>query len=122
MRGYHDEPECAAEANMSGYYNAAFAPGAFPESCIDDHGHRMVPGSWIAMPAQISDGLVTYADGTEATADQIAEDVAAFLMWAAEPKMMERKEAGLRNIIWLVILAVMMYYVNKRIWAPVKGH
>jgi ubiquinol-cytochrome c reductase cytochrome c1 subunit len=122
MMGYHEEPACAAEANMSGYYNAAFAPGAFPESCIDEHGHRMVPGSWIAMPAPISDGIVTYADGTEATADQVSEDIAAFLMWAAEPKMMERKEAGLRNIIWLVILAVMMYYVNKRIWAPVKGH
>jgi ubiquinol-cytochrome c reductase cytochrome c1 subunit len=43
-------------------------------------------------------------------------------MWSAEPKMMERKEAGLRNMIWLVILAVMLYFVNKKLWAPVKGH
>jgi ubiquinol-cytochrome c reductase cytochrome c1 subunit len=122
MQGYHEEPECAAEAGMSGYYNVAFAAGAFPASCIDEHGHHMVPGSWIAMPAQISDGIVEYADGTEATAQQVSEDIAAFLMWAAEPKMMERKEAGLRNMIWLVILAVMLYFVNKRIWKPVKGH
>lgn len=122
MLGYHDEPECAAEADMSGYYNVAFGAGAFPANCIDSHGHHMVPGSWIAMPPQVSDGLVEYADGTAASAQQIAEDVSAFLMWAAEPRMMERKEAGLRNMIWLVIFAVMMYFVNKRIWAPVKGH
>lgn len=122
MLGYDEEPECAADAGMNGYYNAAFSVGAFPASCIDEHGHRMVPGSWIAMPPPISDGIVEYADGTEATVQQVSEDIAAFLMWAAEPKMMERKEAGFRNIIWLVILAVLMYYVNKRLWAPVKGH
>jgi ubiquinol-cytochrome c reductase cytochrome c1 subunit len=80
----------------------------------------MVPGSWIAMPPQIYEGVVEYADGTEPTAEQHAADVAAFLMWAAEPKMMERKEAGLRNILWLGLLAIMMFYVNKKIWAPVK--
>ena len=122
MQGYRDEPECAADANMNGYYNVAFGVGAFPASCIDEHGHHMVPGSWIAMPPPISDGIVTYMDGTEATAQQVSEDISAFLMWAAEPKMMERKEAGLRNILWLVILAVMMYYVNKKLWAPVKEH
>jgi ubiquinol-cytochrome c reductase cytochrome c1 subunit len=42
-------------------------------------------------------------------------------MWAAEPKMIERKEAGFRNIIWLVILAVLLYFTNKAIWKPVKG-
>jgi ubiquinol-cytochrome c reductase cytochrome c1 subunit len=81
----------------------------------------MVPGSWIAMPPQLYDGLVDYADGTDATEHQIAMDISAFLMWTAEPRMVERKEAGLRNFIWLGILAVLLYYVNKRIWAPVKG-
>ena len=122
MQGYEEEPECAADAGMSGYYNTAFEAGGFPPSCIDDHGHHMVPGSWIAMPPPIYDGIVDYADGTEATADQVSADISAFLMWAAEPKMMERKEAGLRNMIWLVILAVLLYFVNKKLWAPVKGH
>ena len=121
MTGYHETPECAVDNEPGGYYNVAFAAGAFPDSCIDEHGHRMVPGSWIAMPAQLSDGLLDYADGVEATERQMAMDVAAFLMWAAEPKMMERKEAGLRNIVWLAILATLLYFVNKRIWKPVKG-
>ena len=56
----------------------------------------------------------------EATIEQQAKDVAAFLMWAAEPKMTERKEAGLRNILMLVLLAVLLYYTNKKLWAPIK--
>jgi ubiquinol-cytochrome c reductase cytochrome c1 subunit len=121
MLGYEEPPECAADADMAGYYNTAFSVGAYPDSCIDEHGHRMAPGSWIAMPEQLYEDAVEYADGTAATPQQLAEDVAAFLMWAAEPKMVERKEAGLRNLLWLGVPAVMMYYVNKKIWAPVKG-
>ncbi|MFN3613111.1 MAG: cytochrome c1 [Rubrimonas sp.] len=121
MMGYRDTPECALDSDIGGYYNVAFGAGGFPESCVDEHGHHMVPGSWIAMPPQMMDGLVSYMDGTEETERQHAMDVAAFLMWAAEPKMMERKEAGLRNFVWLAILAVLLYYTNKKIWAPVKG-
>ncbi|MEM8698200.1 MAG: cytochrome c1, partial [Pseudomonadota bacterium] len=55
-----------------------------------------------------------------ATLEQQATDVAAFLMWAAEPKLVERKEAGVRNVIWLVILSVLLYYTNKKLWAPIK--
>jgi ubiquinol-cytochrome c reductase cytochrome c1 subunit len=57
----------------------------------------------------------------EATVSQQSKDVAAFLMWAAEPKLVERKEAGFRNLIWLIVLSVLLYFTNKRIWAPVKG-
>jgi ubiquinol-cytochrome c reductase cytochrome c1 subunit len=121
MLGYEDTPECALDSDIGGYYNAAFPNGGYPAECVDEHGHRMVPGSWIAMPPQIYEATVEYMDGTEPTAEQHAEDIAAFLMWAAEPKMMERKEAGLRSLLWLGLLAVMMYYVNKKIWAPVKG-
>jgi ubiquinol-cytochrome c reductase cytochrome c1 subunit len=121
MMGYRDAPECAADSDIGGYYNVAFAAGGFPDSCIDEAGHRMAPGSWIAMPEQIYDGLVEYQDGTEATAHQLSMDIAAFLMWSAEPKMMERKEAGLRNFIWLGLLAVLLYFVNKKVWRPVKG-
>lgn len=56
-----------------------------------------------------------------ATIEQQAKDVAAFLMWTAEPKLTERKEAGLRNLLWLVILSVLLYFTNKKIWAPIKG-
>ncbi|HCT32110.1 MAG TPA: cytochrome c1, partial [Sulfitobacter sp.] len=49
-----------------------------------------------------------------------AEDVAAFLMWTAEPKMMARKQAGFAGVLFLTLLSVLLYLTNKRLWAPVK--
>lgn len=79
------------------------------------------PGGMIAMTPPLSDDQVTYADGTPATVDQMSMDVSAFLMWAAEPKMMARKHAGLTAVIFLSVLSVLLYLTNKRIWAKVKG-
>lgn len=78
------------------------------------------PGGLIAMTPPLSDGQVTYQDGTEATVDQMSMDVSAFLMWAAEPKLMARKHAGLTAVIFLSVLSVLLYLTNKRIWARVK--
>ena len=64
---------------------------------------------------------VEYADGHSNEIHHEAEDVAAFLMWAAEPKMMARKQAGFTGVVFLVILTVLLYWTNKRIWAPLKG-
>ena len=74
-----------------------------------------------AMPNVLYDDGVVYADGTPATAVQQAQDVAAFLMWAAEPHLTERKRAGLVGVIFLVLLASLLYLTNKRLWAPVKA-
>jgi ubiquinol-cytochrome c reductase cytochrome c1 subunit len=120
MAGYEEEPECAADANMDGSYNTAFAVGGFPESCIDEAGHHMVPGSWIGMPQPIWGGDIDFADGHSNDIHHMSEDVAAFLMWTAEPKMMARKQAGLTGVIFLAILSVLLYLTNKRIWAPHK--
>jgi ubiquinol-cytochrome c reductase cytochrome c1 subunit len=79
------------------------------------------PGGWISMPPPLSDDLVTYADGTQATVEQMSQDVAAFLMWAAEPKMMARKSAGLTAVLFLLLLTVLLWFTNKKIWAPHKG-
>ena len=76
---------------------------------------------WIAMPPPLSDDQVTYADGTKATVDQMAMDVASFLMWAAEPKLMDRKNAGFVSVIFLLVLSTLLYLTNKRVWAGVKG-
>ncbi len=76
---------------------------------------------WISMPPPLSDGQVTYMDGTEATVEQMSHDVAAFLMWAAEPRMMERKTAGLTAVLFLLVLTVLLWFTNKKIWAPHKG-
>lgn len=78
-------------------------------------------GGYVAMPPTLMDGLVTYADGVEATAEQMALDVAAFLMWTAEPKMMARKHAGLTAVLFLILLAVLLYFTNKKLWSRVKG-
>ena len=78
------------------------------------------PGGWINMAPPLYGDDVEYADGREATVEHEAEDVAHFLMWAAEPHMVDRKQAGLRNILFLLIFAAMLYFVNKRVWAPVK--
>ena len=120
MVGYHEAPECAPE-DFPGSYNAAFAAGGFPDSCKDDHGGHTVPGSWIAMGQPLWGDDVEFDDGTEATLEQEAEDVAAFLMWTAEPKMMARQHAGLVGVLFLTLLSVLLYLTNKRIWAPIKG-
>ena len=73
------------------------------------------------MPPPLSDDIVTYADGTPATVDQMSMDVSAFLMWAAEPKMMARKQAGFVAVFFLAILGTLLYLTNKKLWAGVKG-
>jgi len=120
MVGYEDTPDCAPD-DMDGSYNVAFTAGGFPEECIDEDGHHTVPGSWINMAKPLWGEDVSYDDGTMASMEQEAEDVAAFLTWTAEPKMMARKNAGLTGVIFLTVLAVLLYLTNKRLWKPVKG-
>ncbi len=78
------------------------------------------PGGWIAMAPPLEDGLVEYDDGHDNSTHHMSEDVAAFLMWTAEPKMMARKEAGLTGVILLIVMSVLLYLTNKRLWAPIK--
>jgi len=120
LMGYEDAPACAT-GDEDGYYNKAFAKGGIPESCKDEAGHPTIEGSWIAMPPPLSDDVVTYADGTPATMDQMSMDVSSFLMWAAEPKLMARREAGFTAVILLTVLASLLYLTNKRLWAGIKG-
>ena len=78
-------------------------------------------GGYLSMSPPLSEGAIEYAEGQpEATVEQMAEDVSAFLMWTAEPKMTERKHAGVRNIGFLILLTVLFYLTNKKLWAPVK--
>ena len=78
-------------------------------------------GGWIKMPPPLTDGQVTYADGHEATVEHMSEDVAAFLMWTAEPHLNARKEAGFKAVILLTLLASLLYLTNKRLWSGIKG-
>lgn len=78
------------------------------------------PGGFLSMTPPLSEDLIEYQDGTAATVEQMAKDVSAFLMWTAEPKMTERKQAGFRNIGFLILVLVLFYLTNKKIWAPIK--
>jgi cytochrome c1 len=99
LTGYREPPE-GVELSKGMHYNAAF------------------PGHQIAMPQLLRDDSVRYTDGTEKTLDNYARDVAAFLMWAAEPKLEERHRLGLRVMIFLLALAVIMYLAKRVVWAP----
>jgi len=77
-------------------------------------------GGWISMAPPLEDGWVEYRDGHDNSLHHLAEDVSAFLMWAAEPKLAARKQAGFVGVLFLAVLAVLMYLTNKKLWAPVK--
>ncbi len=79
------------------------------------------PGHGIAMPAPISDGQVTFDDGSPATLDQYSRDVAAFLMWTAEPHLEDRKRIGLQVMVFLIIFAGLLYFTKKKVWSDVHA-
>ncbi len=75
----------------------------------------------IAMPPPIAaEGQVEYADGTKATVDQMARDVSAFLMWTAEPKLVDRRETGVAAVLFLTVLTGLLWFTYKKVWKDVK--
>jgi len=74
----------------------------------------------LAMAKPLSDGQVTYADGTKATVDQMAKDVSAFLVWTAEPKLVTRVQVGWAAFFFLLIFTVLTYLSYRNIWADKK--
>jgi ubiquinol-cytochrome c reductase cytochrome c1 subunit len=83
------------------------------------HYNAVFPGHQIAMPPPLSDGAVTYADGTEASVHQMAHDVTTFLEWASEPELDERKKMGVKVILFLIALTGFAYAVKRKVWAEV---
>lgn len=75
------------------------------------------PGHQIAMAPPLFEDGVEFADGTPATVDQQAHDVTTFLMWAAEPKMEERKQTGIKVILFLIVFTALLYAVKRKVWA-----
>lgn len=98
LTGYEEAP-ADMEMNPGMYYNAYF------------------PGHQIAMPGILTDGAVTYADGTEASLDQMAHDVATFLAWTSEPHLEERKATGVMVLLFLLVFTGLLYAVKRKVWA-----
>lgn len=90
------------EAGSTLYENKAFSSG------------------YISMSPPLEDGLVEFRDGHPNDVEHMAEDVAAFLMWAAEPKLTVRKKTGFVAVSMMVLLASMLYLTNKKLWAGPK--
>ena len=97
LTGYKEPP---ADANVSPgtYWNAYY------------------PGHKIKMPAPLSEGIVSYNDGTEATVEQMSHDVTVFLHWAAEPHMEERKRTGIAVVLFLLVFTGLLYATKRKIW------
>ena len=83
------------------------------------HYNKYFAGHQIAMAAPLVEGSVTYDDGTAATVDQMAKDVSTFLTWAAEPVMEQRKQTGVKVILFLLVFAGLMYATKRRVWKDI---
>jgi ubiquinol-cytochrome c reductase cytochrome b/c1 subunit len=101
LTGYKEKPPAGFTLPPTSFYNEYF------------------PGHATAMPPPLTDKRVDYTDGSPTTVDQYAKDVTAFLMWASEPNMEARKRIGFQVMIFLIVLAGMLYFTKKRVWADV---
>jgi len=92
------------------------APSGFE---LDDgvYYNKYMPGNKIKMSAPLSDGLVEYSDGTQATAAQMAKDVTTFLVWASEPHLESQHKMGFKAIIYLIILLTLVYLSKQKVWS-----
>ena len=88
---------------------------------LDDgvYYNKYMIGQKIKMASPLSEGIVEYSDGTEATMDQMAKDVTTFLAWAAEPELEERHRVGFKVIIYLLLLTILVYLSMKKIWSRI---
>ncbi len=101
LLGY-DEPPADIKLDDGVYYN------------------KYMYGNKIKMSAPLSDGVIEYSDGTEATKEQMAKDITTFLMWSAEPHLETRHKTGFRVIVYLIILTILVYFTMKKIWSRVE--
>ncbi|MGX5664991.1 cytochrome c1 [Rhizobium daejeonense] len=104
LTGYQEPPEGVTVAEGT-HFNPYFSGAAA-----------------LAMAPPISDGQVTYDDGSPETLDQYAHDVSAFLMWAAEPHLEERKRTGFMVMVFLVIFSALIYLTKKSVYANKEAH
>ena len=84
------------------------------------HYNKYMYGNKIKMANPLSDDLVEYSDGTQATVEQMSKDVTTFLMWTAEPHLETRHQMGFKAIVYLIILTTLVYFSMKRIWSRIE--
>ena len=86
---------------------------------LDDgvYYNKYMAGNKIKMSAPLMDGIVEYADGTEATTTQMSKDVAEFLAWVSEPHLEAQHRMGFKAIIYLIILLTLVYMSKQKVWS-----
>lgn len=99
LGGYEDEAPEGVELGEGMYYNAYF------------------PGHQIAMPPPLFEDGITYEDGTAASVEQMATDVATFLAWTASPELEARKRMGIKVLLFLLVLTGMLYALKRQVWS-----
>jgi ubiquinol-cytochrome c reductase cytochrome c1 subunit len=82
--------------------------------------NKAFPGHQIAMPQPLQDGTVDYTDGTKNDIDQEAHDVVTFLSWAANPEEVQRKQMGVRIVLFLIFMTGLTYAVKRKVWSDVE--
>lgn len=102
LTGYNETPPEGMTIAEGTYYNPYF-----------------IAGKSLAMPPPLGDDQVTYDDGSPQTIDQYSRDVSAFLMWAAEPHLEERKQMGFRVMSFLLLFAGLLYLTKRKVWSQV---
>lgn len=89
----------------------------------NDHYNIYFPGHALAMPPPLTqNGRIHYDDGAPETVQQYAKDIAAFLMWASEPHLDQRKRVGFQVMVFLIIFAGLLYFTKKKVWKEVELH
>jgi cytochrome c1 len=84
--------------------------------------NKYFPSHNLAMPQPLFPGQITYEDGSPQTVEQYSQDVAAFLMWAAEPHLDDRKRIGFQVMIYLIVMAGLLYFTKKKVWREAESH
>ena len=102
---------------LTGYEDAENADSHYELDEDANYNPYFISGPALAMADPLSDDLVDYDDGSPQTVDQYAKDVSAFMMWAAEPTLVERKALGFKVIIFLLIFAGLLYLTKKQVFA-----
>jgi ubiquinol-cytochrome c reductase cytochrome c1 subunit len=77
------------------------------------------PGHQIAMPQPLHDAQVTFADSSPNRIEAEAHDVVTFLYWAANPEAIQRKQIGVRVVLFLIFMTGVTYAVKRKVWADV---
>lgn len=116
LTGYKDPP-AGLKVGVGQHYNP-YMNGDVSAAWSGPHD-KVPKGGFIAMAPPLSANQVTFDDGTKSTIEQEAKDVAAFIAWASEPKMEERKAFGFAAMIYLLIFSGLLYVSYRKIWKNV---